>query len=306
VTDPRELLEFLVDDGELPRGIPMVAGLTGFMDSGSAVSQFTEYLMGALESKVVVEFDVDSLLDYRARRPTMYFDQDHFTGYESPRLNIRLMRDDLDQPFYLLTGFEPDYRWEAFSAALRSFIDEFEVSDFVWVHAIPMPAPHSRPIGVTVSGNRHDLIESLSVWRPNTQVPGNALHMVEYHLQQAGNSVVGFVVLVPHYLAESEYPTAALVSLQSITAATGLIFPTDRLRDEGRVFDAKIREQVESNDELAGLVEKLENTYDMYMKEQKIRSPFMDAEGDLPTADHIAAELEGFLAMQRRRDDDIV
>jgi hypothetical protein len=304
VTDPADLLEFLVDDAELPRGIPMVAGLTGFMDSGSAVSQFTEYLIGTLESKVVVEFDVDSLLDYRARRPTMYFDQDHFTGYESPRLTIRLMRDDLDQPFYLLTGFEPDYRWEAFSAALRGFIDEFEVNEFVWVHGIPMPAPHSRPIGVTVSGNRHDLIDSLSVWRPNTQVPGNALHMVEYHLQQSGHSVVGFVVLVPHYLAESEYPAAALVSLQSITAATGLIFPTDRLRDEGRAFDAKIREQVESNDELAGLVEKLENTYDMYMKEQKIRSPFMDAEGDLPTADHIAAEFEGFLAMRRRRDDD--
>jgi hypothetical protein len=126
--------------------------------------------------------------------------------------------------------------------------------------------------------------------------------MVEYHLQERGNEVVGFVVLVPHYLADSEYPTAALVSLQSITAATGLIFPTDRLRGEGRDFDAKIDEQVKTNEELAGLVRKLEETYDMYMREQNIRSPFMDAEGDLPTAEHIAAELEGFLAMQDRRD----
>ena len=302
MTDPDELVDILVGDDRLISGIPMVAGLSGFMDSGSAVSQSIDYLVDTLDSIVVAEFVVDSLLDYRARRPTMYFDQDHFTGYESPKLCVRLMRDDIGQPFYLLSGFEPDYRWEAFSRSLQWLVDYLEVSSFVWVHAIPMPAPHTRPVGVTVSGTRADIVDSLSVWRPNTQVPGNVLHMVEYHLQERGNEVVGFVVLVPHYLADSEYPTAALVSLQSITAATGLIFPTDRLRGEGREFDAKIDEQVKTNEELAGLVHKLEETYDMYMREQNIRSPFMDAEGDLPTAEHIAAELEGFLAMQDRRD----
>jgi hypothetical protein len=280
----------------------MVAGLSGFMDSGSAVSVSIEYLIDTLDGQIVADFNVDSLLDYRARRPTMFFDQDHFTGYESPRLSLRLMNDDIGQPFYLLSGFEPDYRWETFSRSLQWLVKTLDVSMFVWVHAIPMPAPHSRPLGVTVSGNQREIIDALSVWRPNSQVPGNALHMVEYHLQEQGQAVVGFVVLVPHYLADSEYPGAALVALQSITKATGLIFATDQLRGEARAFDLKINEQVQTNDELAQLVSKLESTYDHYMKEQNIRSPFMDAEGDLPTADNIAAELEGFLAMQQRRD----
>jgi hypothetical protein len=302
VTDPDELVDIMVGDERLISGIPLIAGLSGFMDSGSAVSQTIDYLVDTLDSIVVAEFVVDSLLDYRARRPTMYFDQDHFTGYESPRLTVRLMKDDLGQPFYLMSGFEPDYRWEAFSRSVQWLIDYLDVSSFVWVHAIPMPAPHTRPIGVTVSGTRKDIVESLSVWRPHTQVPGNVLHMIEFHLQERGSEVVGFVVLVPHYLADSEYPSAALVALQSVTAATGLIFPTDRLRAEGRDFDAKIDEQVGTNEELASLVHKLEETYDTYMRDQKIRSPFMDAEGDLPTAEHIAAELEGFLAMQERRE----
>ena len=297
-----KLLSYLVDEGDLPRGIPLVAGLTGFMDSGSAVSQFTEYLTDTLDSTIVAIFDADELLDYRARRPTMYFDQDHFTGYESPRLAIHLVRDDVDQQFYFLTGFEPDFRWEKFSQSLIEFVDLFEVSMTTWVHAIPMPAPHTRPLGVTVSGNRRDLVEAMSVWRPHTQVPGNAMHLVEYHLQSTGHPVAGFGVLVPHYLADSEYPSAALVSLQSITAATGLIFPTDRLRDEAREFDSNIDGQVRENDELGSLVSKLEATYDEYMKEQNLRSPFMNSDGDLPTADRIAAELEDFLAMQRRRD----
>lgn len=302
MTDPDELVQFLVGDEELVTGLPLVAGLSGFMDSGSAVSASIEYLLDTLDGRIVADFAVDSLLDYRARRPTMFFDQDHFTGYESPRLALRLMKDDIGQPFYLLTGFEPDYRWEAFSRSIQWLVDYLEISQFVWVHAIPMPAPHTRPIGVTVSGNQREIIDSLSVWRPNTEVPGTALHMVEFHLQETGRAVVGFVVLVPHYLSDAEYPTASLVALQSITTATGLIFATDRLRGEGRAFDAKIDEQVRSNEELASLVGKLETTYDMYMKEQNIRSPFMDAEGDLPTADNIAAELEDFLAMQRRHD----
>ena len=69
-----------------------------------------------------------------------------------------------------------------------------------------MPVPHTRPIGVTVSGNRPELIEPMSVWRPTTQVPSNALHLLEFRLQELGHPTAGFVLLIPHYLADTEYP----------------------------------------------------------------------------------------------------
>ncbi len=282
----------------------MVAALTGFVDSGNAASQVSDYLKDTLDGELVVEFDIDELLDYRARRPTIYFDQDHIAGYQPPRLGIYLLKDDVGRPFYFLTGFEPDFKWEAFAEAVEWFVEEYDVLCVAWVHAIPMPAPHTRPVGVTVSGSRRDLVEAMSVWRPNTQAPANAMHLVEYTLQRAGHEVVGFVVLVPHYLADSEYPTAALVSLQSVTQATGLIFPTDRLRDEGRAFDKKIDEQVAENNELATLVTRLEATYDEYMRERQLPSPLTSENGEVPSADTLAAELEEFLASQRSRDED--
>jgi hypothetical protein len=162
-----------------------------------------------------------------------------------------------------------------------------------------MPVPHTRPIGTTVSGNRADLIEQYSVWRPHTQVPANAMHLVEYRLQEIEHEVVGFVLLVPHYLADSEFPAAALAALESISSSTGLIFPTDHLREEGREFVAKIDEQVQTNEELSKLVTTLEQRYDSYMKDNALRSPLTDLEGELPTADEIAAELEEFLAYRR-------
>lgn len=297
------LLTMVMNEKDVPRGLQLVAGLTGFADSGSAVTGFTDYVLDTMEHEVVAVFSADDLLDYRARRPTIYFDQDHLTGFEPPKLAFYLVKDELARPFLFLTGFEPDFRWEAFSREVVSFVERFEVASTTWVHSIPMPVPHTRPIGVTVSGNRSDLVEQFSVWRPHTQVPANAMHLVEYRLQENSNSVVGFVLLVPHYLADTEYPLASLAALQNISSATGLIFSTDRLREEGRSFTTKIDEQVETNDELASLVHTLEERYDAYMRDNAVRSPLTDEEGSLPSADEIAAELEEFLATRRGIDD---
>ena len=288
----------------VPRGLPLVAGLTGFADAGSAVAQLSNYFTETLERSIIARFDADALLDYRARRPTIFFDQDHLTDYQPAELNLYLAKDEVGQQFLLLTGFEPDFQWERFTAAALQLIERFDVKTTVWVHAIPMPVPHTRPIGVTVSGNRADLIDSMSIWKPRTQAPANALHVLELRLQEMGHPTVGFVLLVPHYLADTEYPAAAVVALSSVSAATGLIFPTEPLREENREFIKRIDDQLESNQELARLVGTLEERHDSYMLDNPLRSQLTDEDGELPSADDIAAELENFLAIRRNGDTD--
>jgi hypothetical protein len=300
--DAGGLYDLSLEVPQVPLGLHLVAGLTGFADAGSAVSQLGQYLLDTLEVSEIVTFDTDALLDYRARRPTIFFDQDHLTEYTPLKLSLYLAKDELGQPFLLLTGFEPDFQWERFSQAVLQLVDRYQVKDTTWVHAIPMPVPHTRPIGVTVSGNRVELIDSLSVWKPRTQAPGNALHLLEYRLSALGHPTAGFVLLVPHYLADTEFPMAAITALESISAATGLIFPTDRLREENRTFLAKVDEQVEGNQELQRLVGTLEARHDSYMEDNPLPSPLVDESGELPNADSIAAELEKFLANRRDTD----
>jgi hypothetical protein len=297
--DPAGLYDLTPEAAGVPAGLHLVAGLTGFADAGGAVSQFGEYLLETLDHRVVLEFDADALLDYRARRPTISFDHDHLTDYSPPELKLYLVDDELRQQFLLLTGFEPDFQWARFSSSILQLIDIYQVKTTTWVHSIPMPVPHTRPIGVTVSGNRAELIESMSIWRPRTQVPANALHLVEFRLQELGHPTSGFVLLVPHYLADTEFPTAAVKALESISAATGLIFPTDILRESGREFLSKIDEQVDGNAELARLVVTLEERHDSYMLDNPLRSPLTDEDGELPSADALAAELENFLSIRR-------
>jgi len=300
--DPGGLYDLTFEAATVPSGLHLVAGLTGFADAGSAVAQVSEYLLENLETREIVSFDTDALLDYRARRPIMTFVQDHLTAYKPAKLSLYLAKDELGQQFLLLTGFEPDFQWERFSQAIVQLVQRYQVKDTTWVNAIPMPTPHTRPIGVTVSGNRTDLIDAMSIWKPSTQLPSNALHLVEYRLSELGHPTAGFVLLVPHYLSDTEYPMAAITALESISAATGLIFPTDKLREENREFVAKVDDQVENNQELQRLVGTLEARHDSYMEENPMPSPLVDESGELPSAETIAAELEKFLA--NRRDDD--
>lgn len=287
----------------VPRGLPLIIALTGFTDAGSAVSRTVEYLRDDLAPVPLVVYTNDVLLDYRARRPVISFDQDHLTDYRPPRLELSLAHDALGQAFLMLTGYEPDFGWDAFAASVLAFVEEYQVVTVTWVHAIPMPVPHTRPIGTTVSGTRSELTEAHSVWKPQTQVPSTAGHLLEYRLAEAGVPVAGFVLLVPHYLGDTEYPAAALAALDSLTVATGLVFTGEELRDENREYLTKVDDQVSGSEELSRMVEGLEERYDAYMAGSTQATPMIHT-GDLPSADELAAELERFLATRPSGEDD--
>jgi hypothetical protein len=297
------LFERAVSAPPVPSGLPLVIALTGFTDAGSAVSGLVDHVRDELDPTPLVVFSNDVLLDYRARRPVISFDQDHLTDYRPPRLELSLAHDSLGQPFLVLAGYEPDFAWDGFAEAVRDFATSLAVSTVTWVHSIPMPVPHTRPIGTTVSGTRTELTEAHSVWQPHTQVPATAGHLLEYRLSEEGFAIAGFVLLVPHYLGDTEYPAATLAALDSITVATGLVFSGDDLREQNREYLTKVEEQVAESEELSRMLRGLEDRYDAYMAGSTLATPIIHA-GDLPSADELAAELERFLASRPSSDED--
>ncbi|MFT4052722.1 MAG: PAC2 family protein [Microbacterium sp.] len=296
------LYERVASAPPVPPGLPLVIVLTGFSDAGGAVSRMIELFREDLEVAPIAVFSADVLFDYRARRPTIAFDGDRLLDYRPQRLELSLAHDALGRPFVLLAGYEPDFAWDAFAQAIVGFAQSLRVANVTWVHAIAMPVPHTRPIGTTVSGTRTELTQAHSVWKPHTRVPATMGHLLELRLAEDGQQISGFVLLVPHYLADTDYPAAALAGLDSISVATGLVFDADEVRDENREYLAKVSEQVEGNQELTAMLHALEERYDAYMAGSTLAQPIIHT-GDLPSADELAAELEQFLA-DRRADDD--
>ena len=287
----------------MPMGLRMLGAISGFTDAGGSVSQINSHIFANLDATLVVRFNNDDLLDYRSRRPVVYFEKDHLETFEPPILGIYLVKDDIGQSFLFLDGYEPDFKWEAFAEAIEQVIDLFAISEFVWVHSIPFPAPHTRPIGVTVSGNRDDMISKFSEWRPDTQVPGTIVHLLEYRLREIGLPTTGFVLLVPHYLAESEYPDVGIKAFELISAATSLVFPTDALREEAIGFLRRIEAKVAENPDLAKMVANLETGYQSG-KGTTFGARMTPRTQAVPDAEQIASELEDFLTTRRLNNPD--
>lgn len=283
----------------VPKGLPLVIALGGTSDAGGLASQLSEYLWERCEPVEFARFNADLLLDYRSRRPVITFDEDHLVDYAPADLTLSLARDEMNASFLVLNGFEPDFRWDQFVDTVLMLVNEFEVSTTVWSHTVPMPVPHTRPVRMTVSGSREDLIEARSVWRPRTKLPASVGHVLEYRLFGLGEDVAGFALLVPHYLANTEYPDALLSALDGFMAATGLLLATDELRDASAEFHQQVDRQIAESEESAEMVVTLEQRYDSYMQDQTSRSPLIGEDGVIPTADQIASELENFLAQQR-------
>ncbi|MDQ2587709.1 proteasome assembly chaperone family protein [Saccharothrix yanglingensis] len=297
--DPEELFEVDSDVPDLT-GAVLLHHFDGFMDAGSAGSTLVEHLLDAHEHRVIARFDVDDLIDYRARRPTMTYATDRWEDYAAPELVVHLLHDAVGTPFLLMTGPEPDRRWEAVVAAVRALVERWGVRLAVSFHGIPMGVPHTRALSVISHATRPELVVEKSPFN-RVQVPGNLSALLELRLGQAGLDAMGFAAYVPHYLTQGAYPTAALGLLKALTKSTGLVIQAADLNEAARRTDAEIARQVAESAEVAQVVEALERQYDAFAEaSEKAENLLIADDEELPSADELGAEFERFLAEQQR------
>ncbi|MEV4561298.1 PAC2 family protein [Kitasatospora sp. NPDC049285] len=308
--DPKELYE-LEPQGvtalaaaraaaEAGTGLVLLYHFEGFMDAGEAGDQVVTHLLEHGSPQVVARFDHDRLVDYRARRPVMTFDRESWTDYDPPEILLQLVRDSVGAPFLVLTGPEPDTEWELFTAAVRDLVERFEVRLSVAFHGIPMGVPHTRPVGLTPHGNRLDLSTGHPKWFDQAQVPGSAQALVEYRLSESGHDVLGFSAHVPHYIARSAYPAAAVAILEAVQSATGLVLPGSELRGRVDEVNAEIDSQLAEGDgDLRSAIQGMEGQYDAVSGAVGRESLLAEA-ADLPSADELGRRFEEFLAEHER------
>ncbi len=305
--DPEELFELGAVGPDL-EGVPMLLHLEGFMDAGAAGRLLAEHLLAAGETpaEIVASFDVDRLIDYRSRRPTMIYSTDHWAEYEPPELAVRLLHDAAGARFLLLSGPEPDHEWELFARAVQSLSARLGGGPVVGFHGIPMGVPHTRPLGVISHATRPELIADPQNMPSRLQVPGSAAALVELRLGRAGRDAMGFAVHVPHYLSQAVYPEAALALLSAVATATHLDLSDGALRAAAERTNAEIDRQVAESTEVAELVSALERQYDALAEAGQADGGDGDrllGDGEMPTADELAAQFERFLAEQQGRGD---
>jgi hypothetical protein len=303
--DPKELVS-RHHRVQFPDRPILLYAFTGFVDAGSGVRVASDHILSECEHRLVATFDSDELLDYRARRPRMTYVVDHFAAVEMPEIALHEVTDLTGQRFLMLSGPEPDYQWMRFLGAVDTIIDTFDVRLAVGLSAIPWPIPHTRPLGITLHGSEPDLVAGHVSVIGEIEVPGHVGAMLELHLGQRGVPSMGVTAQVPHYLVQFEFPRAAITLLKGVSAATGLVLPSEGLDADAKRADDEVAEQLEGNDEFAGVVAALEAQYDqMAAISSGAAGGLADLAGaNMPTGDEIAAQVEQFLSSLDDNEDE--
>lgn len=272
----------------------LIHALDGFLSAGGAGRLATRHLAGK-QGTVVASFDLDQMYDYRARRPTMVYDRDHYSTYDAPRLLVRLLRDEAGQPYLLMSGPEPDFAWEGFAAAVRIVVERFKVRLVIGLASVPMGVPHTRPVIITTHGTRDELVDRPNMWQGQLMVPASAQSLMELRLGQWGHDAMGYVAHVPHYLSQVDFPAAAVALLEAVQERPDLdlTLNIDPLRVTAAAAMGEIDAQV-AEQEGESVLQGLEEQYDAFSR--GAAESLLASEGPLPTAEELGEQVEEFLA----------
>jgi hypothetical protein len=272
-------------------GPVMVVSMEGWVDAGMGASAAVAELMDASPTTLVATFDTELLIDQRARRPIARLEDGVTTGLTWPSITLVSGKDRVGADLLYLTGPEPDFRWPTFISEVVTMAQDLRVRTVVGLGAFPAPTPHTRPVRLasTVPPQSARLAGRVGTVHGTLEVPAGVQAALEVSLGEAGIPVIGLWARVPHYVSAMPYPEASAALIEGLCAVTGTVLDSSSLRTAGEASRRQVDELIGSNPEHLEMVRRLETAIDS----EEVTPLGLD--GEVPSGDEIAAELEQFL-----------
>ncbi len=267
----------------------LVVALEGWIDAGFGAGRAVETLVGQTNGTHVATFDADSLLDFRARRPTMHLVDGVNTGLTWSTTELHALRSDNGTDILLLTGVEPDHAWHSFADSVRDLAIDLGATMQIGFGAFPSGVPHTRPVSLSATASSDELAASLGFMRGTIDVPAGVEAVIEERFSEAGLPSVGVWAQVPHYVATMRYPAASARLIEALNQLAGSDFGIGDLPEEITEIRERIDSLISDNPEHLAMLRQLEAQADE--STQALIT-------DLPSGDDLAEELQQFLREQ--------
>ncbi|MEK7410128.1 MAG: PAC2 family protein, partial [Actinomycetota bacterium] len=210
----------------------LIVMLSGWIDASAAAAAAMELLVIDTNAKTLLTFDADAFIDYRARRPTMELRDGVNTTliWSTPQL---LHAHDLNgKPVLLLTGPEPDSRWQHFTEIVADLAVAIGVRRMLGIGAYPIATPHTRAVQVSCSSPSPDVVASLPYLKSSVDVPAGMEAALEHALAKRHIDALGLWAQVPHYVASMAYPAASVALLGAICDSGNISLDTSEIRQQ--------------------------------------------------------------------------
>jgi proteasome assembly chaperone (PAC2) family protein len=264
----------------------LVAAFEGWNDAAEAATTAARYLRDRWGARPFATIDPEEFYDFSSTRPQVKLAAGLTRQIIWPanQLSAATLPTE-DHDVVVLIGTEPQLRWRTFCTQIVGIAAELDVQLVVTLGALLADVAHTRPVKVTGSAVSTELVQRLNLERSRYEGPTGIVGVLHDAFSRARLPSASLWAAVPHYVAGTPSPKAALALVERAARVVEVPVVTADLSQLAADYERQVTEVVESDEDVAAYVSRLEET--------------ADAEGlELTSGEELAAELQQFLRDQ--------
>lgn len=269
----------IVTEPSDPVAPALIVSFGDWVDAGQAGTTAARHIADGGE--VIATFNGDSIYDYRSHRPVLDIVDGTPKEFAWPQMTLTRRRLD-ERDLFVLTGPEPDYRWNEFAGDILELSLRCGIVEHISLGAIPAAVPHTAQPPVMMTASSKELMRGAPPTEGLLRVPAAAVSLIEWTLSENGIPAVGFWAQVPHYA--SSFAAGAIALVRRVEDHLSITIGAGSLEQEVATERKALDQIFEANPEAQEYLERLEG---------------LVGEQPIPPAENIAEEVERFLRNQR-------
>jgi predicted ATP-grasp superfamily ATP-dependent carboligase len=162
----------------------------------------------------------------------------------------------------------------------------------VTLGALIADVPHTRPVSITGLASDPVLVSRLGLASSTYEGPTGIVGILHAACQRAGLPSASLWAAVPHYIAATPNPKAALALVRKLEGLVGVAVDASGLETAAADYERQVNLAVQSDPDIQAFVERLEQA----------SSEGGGAEEQLPSGEVIARDLQRFLRQRGAGD----
>ena len=277
----------------------LIAAFSGWNDFGGAAAAAIDHIARQWKASDLAEIRNERLFDFTVERPKVRLEGEQRV-IDWPRHRFRLASPPgAERDFVLLSGPEPHLRWRTFTEAIADFMVEVGATLSITIAAQAGAVPHTRPLPVTLSASDSDFEGQFGLRVPQSRYEGPTGIVGAFNVdqRQRGFRNASLWAQLPHYLSAGPNPNAISALVQLIDRGFGTDTSLARIERRIERFKEQVQQAITESGEAESYIRMLESQYDANLPQ--LTEPETGDDPELPSAEDLLSDLEGFLRDQR-------
>src|SRR5437660_3630066 len=241
------------------RAPALICAFKGWNDAADAASTALTFVGSTLGARRFATIDPEEFYDFQTTRPQIKLVDGETRKIVWPAVELyeaRVPRAPRD--LILLVGSEPSMRWRSFTQVILELAEAVGTQLVVTLGALLADVPHTRPVSVTGLASDATLIERLGLTRSSYEGPTGIVGILHAACQQAGLPSASLWAAVPHYIAATPNPKAALALVRKLEGLVGVAVDASELEAAAGDYERQVNVAVQSDPDVQAFVERLE------------------------------------------------